>query len=63
MMETNKKTAVPSHPDIQHLVNAAMFLIDKTTNGGEIYFQYKPGEKGKLDIKTYGYTTGSLTRL
>lgn len=56
-MEINKS---PRHPDIDHLVEAAQFLIEKCQNGGEIYFVFKPGEKGRLDIKTYGFTTGKI---
>jgi hypothetical protein len=48
------------HDDIARLLEAALFVMEKTTHGGEIYWQFKPGEKGKLDIKTYGFTSGKV---
>ena len=51
----------PLHPDVGSLIQAANFIIRTSLSGGEIYWTYKPGEKGRLDIKLYGYTTGELT--
>lgn len=47
------------HPDVQRLLEAAQFLTEKCREGGEIYFVYKPGEKGRLDLKVYGFTSGA----
>lgn len=51
----------PLHADVKLLLEAAQFLIENATHGGELYFQYKPGSQGKLDTKLYGFTSGKLS--
>lgn len=44
--------------DIVNLLKAAIKISDEP-NGGDIYWQFKPKLKAKMDIKIYGYTSGN----